>query len=399
MNILFDYYSTQPYGEVKNHGGGEYGKTVLRYIYEYISISENIKNIELFLLVNKKVELETEFKRHSRQTIIKIENYSNLKNIIVENGINILYSPVPYFLAKHKYLKDFSNLKIRGTIFGLRNLEILDDKETRYYRYGTKAFFKMVLKRILIQRYESREKEIIDNLIDLFNGNILTMTMHTKYMLKSVFNNIKPSHIKTAYALPISNSSQIKLICEDVFLKWGLERKKYFIFVGSNRLEKNAIRTIKAINKNLKDINDYKFIFLGVSKQFNHKVSNLVKANNKIIFFSYVDNNTYECLMKNAFCLLYPSLSEGFGYPPFEAIKYNVPIIASSITSIPEVYKDHVLYTNPYSINEISSRIYQMIYEKSFRNELIKKSDDCFKNLVKKAEEDKKVILDYIFFS
>ena len=53
-------------------------------------------------------------------------------------------------------------------------------------------------------------------------------------------------------------------------------------------------------------------------------------------------------------------MNEGFGYPPLEAMKYGVPVITSSFASIPEVCSDAVLYTNPYSVEEIGIRILQL---------------------------------------
>jgi glycosyltransferase involved in cell wall biosynthesis len=58
--------------------------------------------------------------------------------------------------------------------------------------------------------------------------------------------------------------------------------------------------------------------------------------------------------------LIYPSLNEGFGYPPLEAMHYGIPVIASPFTSIPEICGEAALYANPFSIEEIMARILQM---------------------------------------
>ena len=70
----------------------------------------------------------------------------------------------------------------------------------------------------------------------------------------------------------------------------------------------------------------------------------------KFHFLDYVDYATLENYFNDAFCFVYPSLNEGFGYPPIQAMKYGTPVIASAISSIPEVCQNAVCYFNPFSM-------------------------------------------------
>lgn len=65
-------------------------------------------------------------------------------------------------------------------------------------------------------------------------------------------------------------------------------------------------------------------------------------------------------LYQNAYLFVYPTLNEGFGYPPIEAMQFATPVICSAITSTTEICGDSVLYFNPYSIDEIKNRILMM---------------------------------------
>jgi glycosyltransferase involved in cell wall biosynthesis len=58
---------------------------------------------------------------------------------------------------------------------------------------------------------------------------------------------------------------------------------------------------------------------------------------------------------------VFPSLNEGFGYPPVQSMRYGVPVAASGTTSIPEVCGDAVLYFDPYSVSEIKNRLVQLM--------------------------------------
>ena len=71
--------------------------------------------------------------------------------------------------------------------------------------------------------------------------------------------------------------------------------------------------------------------------------------------------------------LVFPSLTEGFGAPPLEAMSCGCPVIASNTSSVPEVCGDAVLYIDPYSIDDISDRIKLLIYDDHLRQELIQK--------------------------
>ena len=67
--------------------------------------------------------------------------------------------------------------------------------------------------------------------------------------------------------------------------------------------------------------------------------------------------------------LVFPSLTEGFGAPPLEAMSCGCPVIASNTSSVPEVCGDAVLYIDPYSIDDISDRIKLLIYDDHLRQE------------------------------
>lgn len=54
-----------------------------------------------------------------------------------------------------------------------------------------------------------------------------------------------------------------------------------------------------------------------------------IKNKSHFVLLEYVDNNVLESLYKGAYALIYPTLNEGFGYPPLEAMKYGTPVLSS----------------------------------------------------------------------
>jgi glycosyltransferase involved in cell wall biosynthesis len=117
------------------------------------------------------------------------------------------------------------------------------------------------------------------------------------------------------------------------------------------------------------------------------KFQNLIENQSKFIFSSYVEEELLEKLYKEAFALLYPSLNEGFGYPPIESMKYGTPVIASATSAITEICSDSAVYFNPYSKREIRNRLLMMAESSSLRKKYVEKSIERFRFVREKQEK------------
>jgi glycosyltransferase involved in cell wall biosynthesis len=84
----------------------------------------------------------------------------------------------------------------------------------------------------------------------------------------------------------------------------------------------------------------------------------------------YVTDGELRALYENAACLVYPSLYEGFGLPPLEAMLCGCPVLVSDAASLPEVCGDAALYCNPRDPDNIAEKIRTLIEEPALRNEL-----------------------------
>ena len=72
-----------------------------------------------------------------------------------------------------------------------------------------------------------------------------------------------------------------------------------------------------------------------------------------IIRLGYITDSELRALYENALCLIFPSLYEGFGLPPLEAMSCGCPVLSSNKASLPEIYRDAVIYFDPTSIEEM----------------------------------------------
>ena len=92
-----------------------------------------------------------------------------------------------------------------------------------------------------------------------------------------------------------------------------------------------------------------------------------------MVNLGYVDDEDMPVLYNLADIFVYPSLYEGFGLPPLEAMACGCPVISSNISSIPEVVGDASLMIDPYNIEELAKTIYEVLTDNKLREDKIRK--------------------------
>ena len=142
---------------------------------------------------------------------------------------------------------------------------------------------------------------------------------------------------------------------------------KYILFVGSIEPRKNLINLLKAYNMLPKSIKEeYNLLLAGFEGWKNKEIMDLIKSSQKYIrYVGYVPENVLAELYRRASIFIYPSLYEGFGLPPLEAMACGCPVIVTKVASIPEVCEDAAVYIeNPRDPEEIAFRIQQLLEDR-----------------------------------
>lgn len=151
-----------------------------------------------------------------------------------------------------------------------------------------------------------------------------------------------------------------------------LTSKKFLLTVSTISPRKNMDGLIKAFNK-IKEKTDLNLVVAGKKGWLYEDVFRIVdelSIGDRVIFTYEVNDDELKYLYKNAYLLVYPSFYEGFGLPPLEAMSYGIPCVVSNSTSIPEVVGDAAILVDPYSIDDISSKILMLINDKEKTNQL-----------------------------
>jgi len=148
----------------------------------------------------------------------------------------------------------------------------------------------------------------------------------------------------------------------------------FILYLGGFSERKNVATLLTAFSKIYKDLNrKYNLVIVGGYKDSSQRLLKLtteLKIDSNVIFTGFVPEDHLPIFYNGCDTFVYPSLYEGFGLPPLEAMNCGAPVIASNLTSIPEVVGDGGILINPYDISEISMAIGNLLGNEKLREEL-----------------------------
>jgi glycosyltransferase involved in cell wall biosynthesis len=95
--------------------------------------------------------------------------------------------------------------------------------------------------------------------------------------------------------------------------------------------------------------------------------------NPAVVVTGFIDDNELPIAYAGAMAYVTPSLSEGFGWPPLEAMACGTPVISSKESCMPEILGDAPIYFDPYDIDDIARAMMKISDDEKLREELSKK--------------------------
>ena len=367
MKVLFDLTEIQPRSDgIKFHGGGYYGEALFFAMLKRTQSFASIYNSKFY--INPKI----------LESGIKIYDINELspQEVIDKEGIDTFYTP----------LRNKWKLKVKRhliTWHGVRMLELADNGISTYnfyHKLKIKGFAKSIFNRM--------NKKTYDKEAYVENAEYITVSEHSKASIISFYPHLAKSKIIVCYS-PFMEES------ESGSLPQGIEPKSYFLLTSAARWEKNNLRAVWAFDELFSQRKDLNFK-VAVSGVTNRKLfEKNLKNKNRFIFAGYIDRAELLSLHKNAYAFLYPSLNEGFGYPPFESMRYGVPVAASGTSSIPEVCQNAAIYFDPYNVSEIKNRIIQLL-DKTIYNEYSARAIERYKIVSERQKADLEKAVDFI---
>ena len=355
MNLLFNLVAVQPIHSAKFHGGGSYGEVIFWALVkrgvQFSCAYDSRKYLDPMILDACKT-----------QNIPLFDiNEKTPQQIIDENQIDSFYTPL-YSLEK-KW-----DINVKDFVFtwhGVRALEM-------QYSWAGVGFAKKLGQKFeaLVRYRESWKKHYYKPKYQALAARMaegkartITVSEHSRASIKSFFPELLDLEIPVFY-------SPMTAYEPEGFLPPGVAAKKYFLLTSGARWEKNNLRAAKAFDELVGMYQsqgkpfDFKMVITGAAN--TRAYLRHLKHKDRFVLLGYVENRELEFLHQNAYAFVFPSLNEGFGYPPVQSMRYGVPVAASGTTSIPEVCGDAVLYFDPYSVSEIKNRLVQLLDSKIY---------------------------------
>lgn len=231
--------------------------------------------------------------------------------------------------------------------------------------------------------------QLVFTIHDLICVQLPTTSIFSTCARKLYFRAIVKSAARRAYrVLTVSEYSRMEL------LKWtglgeerivnvgnGIDRVfrltgrrydagfRYVLYVGNFKPHKNVNRLLEAFAR----IHDPELhlILTGFGTADLLSVIQRLKIERRVNFAGYVDDDRLAELYRGALLLVQPSLVEGFGLPPIEAMACGIPVVASQAAALPEVVGDAGVFVDPLDVDDIRRGIEKAAGDKDLRKRLI----------------------------
>ncbi len=158
--------------------------------------------------------------------------------------------------------------------------------------------------------------------------------------------------------------------------KYLLDNFPYIFTVGTVQPRKNYIRLIQALVQLRTKGIDIHLVIAGGKGWLDNPIYRAIEENHMqafVHFIGFANDEDLPALYKNATCLAFPSLYEGFGLPVLEAMAAGIPVLTSNVSSLPEVAGDAAITVDPYDLEAITDGLKRLILDTELRNMLIQK--------------------------
>ncbi|WP_053060251.1 glycosyltransferase family 4 protein [Burkholderia contaminans] len=157
-----------------------------------------------------------------------------------------------------------------------------------------------------------------------------------------------------------------------VLSRLNLETDRYVLFVGSLAPGKNLVRALAAVALMRESHPTLRFVIAGGAnaKIFGARAAGLREDDPYVTWAGYVTDGELKALYEHAGCFVFPSLYEGFGLPPLEAMRCGCPVIVSHEGALPEVCGGAALFCDAYSPPDIAAAIARVMDDPELRARL-----------------------------
>lgn len=156
-----------------------------------------------------------------------------------------------------------------------------------------------------------------------------------------------------------------------------LQNARFIMYVGRPLPHKNLPRLIEAFKQLKVKHPDLKLVLAGKKDVLYEQIEKVVheQGTPDVMFTGFVSEGQLRWLYEHCAAYVFPSLSEGFGLPPLEAMIHGAPVVCSNATCLPEVNGDAAVYFDPLNITDMAAKVASVIDNVSVRQSLINRGN------------------------
>jgi glycosyltransferase involved in cell wall biosynthesis len=206
------------------------------------------------------------------------------------------------------------------------------------------------------------------------SDSILTVSEASKRDILEFFNvrpekiTVIPNAIDERF-LNEPTEEAVRLVAE----RYQLEGE-FVLYVGNIKPHKNVERLVEAFHQARQSgLHTLRLVVIGDELSKNASLRRAVHRYNlhkHVRFLGFLPDETLSAVYRLASVFVFPSLYEGFGLPPLEAMACGTPVVTSNVSSLPEVTGDAALLVDPTSAEEIAAAITRVLTDPALRADL-----------------------------
>lgn len=333
------------------------GTGIGTYTYQLIKSLNNIDDINeytIFMPETNKVSmnLNPNFKINEIKSSTEkgFWNQVNIPNILDNVNSNIYH--IPQNGVGMPLKKNCKFVITLHDVIPLRMPETVGDKYLKIFNHEMNSIISLCDGIITVSEFS---KEDISKAFDFPKDKIYVTHLASEDIYKPLNKDLCKKNIKYLYSID----------------------GDFILYIGGFSPRKNIIGLLEAFHKVIKTNNPNLKLIIGGNKGssyeiYKNKALDLGIENN-VVFPGFIPLEHLPWFYNACDFFVYPSLYEGFGLPPLEAMACGSPVIASNLTSIPEVLGDSALLIDPRSEDDLYNAMNSLLINKDLKQDLILK--------------------------
>ena len=269
-----------------------------------------------------------------------------------------------FFLMNRKHKEiDFLHFPIGGGVIGYRGKFILTIHDLKHYRRQNLVKLRRHVLNRLWFNANIKRAEMIIAVSEYVKNDILRTFDIPEESIRVIYNGVDDRYRPCGRSIAFRSRYELP--------------REYILFVGQTAPSKNIRRAIDAV-KLIRDKYNlvYPFVVAGPPGEEDWLLKSYVEKNNlenMVRFYGYIVDDDMPQLYSNSKLFLFPSITEGFGIPPLEAMSCGIPVVAARTASMPEILGDAAILVNPFSVDSIAEGIRKALADKDDTNKMIKR--------------------------